>query len=614
MNINYLIIFTMPFLISFGLILFLAQRMKIISYNGYATLRRKGDEPMGMEMGGLSLFPIMIISMCSTLALPYMFHMNELYQRIGPAIMRVLQVLVGCAFLYLLGVKDDFHGTGTKTKIFVLLLVAAMFPASGLWINNLHGLFGIHDIPIWIGVPFTMLMTVLLTQLPSIIDSPDGLTAGTTTFIMMLFLALSVYGYHALSTIIASATIGVCMPYAICKIFSKKWKKTLIGSSGNLIQGYILSYLAVGMIRQCGDSLPEEFIMICIGIAFVPVADAVRVLNNRIFEGRDILKPDKNQLQHLFIRAGMPKKFVSAMTILVILGFTLMNVVCVHFKVGMTVAFVIDIIAWVLFRLLINWSIRRHEARFAHKKWDKEYGREAWEANVPSDILNRKILNYGTMGLPAEMLSENPQEFIPDGMSGFERVTKRLVDLLASLVCLILFSPLFLLCAILIKLDDGGPVIYKQERIGIFGRPFYIYKFRSMRTDAENAGPALSHAGGDDDPRLTKIGKFLRAHHLDELPQLWNVFNGDMAFVGYRPERKFYIDQIMEHDPRYAFLYQIRPGVTSYATLHYGYTDTMEKMLRRTELDLYYLKNRSWWFDIKVLCLTFTGIVFGKKF
>ena len=131
---------------------------------------------------------------------------------------------------------------------------------------------------------------------------------------------------------------------------------------------------------------------------------------------------------------------------------------------------------------------------------------------------------------------------------------------------------------------------------------------------AEKSGPALSHAGGDDDPRLTKVGRFLRAHHLDELPQLWNVFKGDMAFVGYRPERKFYIDQIMEEDPRYAFLYQIRPGVTSYATLYNGYTDTMEKMLRRLELDLYYLGHRSWWFDCKVLIMTFLNIIFGKRF
>jgi lipopolysaccharide/colanic/teichoic acid biosynthesis glycosyltransferase len=155
-------------------------------------------------------------------------------------------------------------------------------------------------------------------------------------------------------------------------------------------------------------------------------------------------------------------------------------------------------------------------------------------------------------------------------------------------------------------------VIYKQERIGRFGRPFDIYKFRSMRLDAETDGPALY--SGDDDPRLTKVGGFLRKHHLDELPQLWNVFIGDMAFVGYRPERKYYIDKIIEVDPRYAYLYQIRPGVTSYATLKNGYTDSLDKMLRRLEFDLYYLRHRSWWFDIKILFNTFTNIVFGKVF
>jgi len=229
-------------------------------------------------------------------------------------------------------------------------------------------------------------------------------------------------------------------------------------------------------------------------------------------------------------------------------------------------------------------------------------------------VLNApKIAEAKFGGLSQEAIKEVANtEMVIDGMSGFGRITKRLVDCGLSGMLLIVFSPLFLICFLAIKLSDRGPAIYKQERIGRFGRPFNIYKFRSMRTDAEAAGPALY--SGDDDPRLTKVGKFLRQHHLDELPQLWNVFIGDMAFIGWRPERKFYIDQIMEHDPRYYYLYQIRPGVTSYSTLKNGYTDTMEKMLRRLEFDLYYLRHRSWWFDIKILFATFMNIVFGKKF
>lgn len=207
---------------------------------------------------------------------------------------------------------------------------------------------------------------------------------------------------------------------------------------------------------------------------------------------------------------------------------------------------------------------------------------------------------------------EYDERFIPDGMNGFERNVKRIVDCMIAVILMILFSPLFLICYLVVKSEDGGPAIFKQERIGRFGRPFYIYKFRSMRLDAEKHGPAL-YAGGKDG-RLTRIGKFLREHHLDELPQLWNVFCGDMAFIGPRPERQFFIDQIMKEDPRYRFLFQIRPGVTSYATLYNGYTDTLEKMVRRLRYDLFYLEHRSWGFDFKILFMTFMSIVFGKKF
>ena len=191
---------------------------------------------------------------------------------------------------------------------------------------------------------------------------------------------------------------------------------------------------------------------------------------------------------------------------------------------------------------------------------------------------------------------------------------KRVLDFIIAAVCLVVFAPLFLICIVAIWLEDGAPTIFRQERIGLHGKPFYIYKFRSMTRDAEKDGPQLLLEGALNDPRLTRVGRFLRAHHLDELPQLWNVVRGDMAFIGYRPERKFYIDQIMERDPRYELLYKIRPGVTSYATLYNGYTDTIEKMLRRLELDLYYLEHQSMWFDTKVLFKTFISIVFGKKF
>ena len=189
-------------------------------------------------------------------------------------------------------------------------------------------------------------------------------------------------------------------------------------------------------------------------------------------------------------------------------------------------------------------------------------------------------------------------------------MTKRLFDIFASAFCIVVFSPLFAIIYVALKLTTTGPAIFRQERIGKDGQPFFIYKFRTMVVNDENDGmPMLAEP---DDERLTTIGKFLRQHHLDELPQLWNVLKGDMSFIGPRPERQYFINQIMEHDPRYVELYKIRPGVTSYATLYNGYTDTMEKMLRRLELDLYYLEHHSWQLDMQILMKTFLSIVSGK--
>ena len=193
-----------------------------------------------------------------------------------------------------------------------------------------------------------------------------------------------------------------------------------------------------------------------------------------------------------------------------------------------------------------------------------------------------------------------------DGMNGLERALKRLGDIVGAVVLLMVLSPVFLYIYIRQKMDASGPVIYSQERIGKGGRPFKIYKFRTMVVDAEKDGvPQLEQ---EDDPRLTDFGRSLRKHHLDELPQIWNVLKGDMSFVGYRPERKYFIDQILVHNPDYQLLYQVSPGVTSAATIQNGYTDTMEKMLRRLDMDLQYLRHRSLWLDIKILVKTLFNI------
>jgi lipopolysaccharide/colanic/teichoic acid biosynthesis glycosyltransferase len=191
-------------------------------------------------------------------------------------------------------------------------------------------------------------------------------------------------------------------------------------------------------------------------------------------------------------------------------------------------------------------------------------------------------------------------------------VIKRGFDIVFSLLSMIVFFIPIVVIYILIKSEDGGGVFFRQERIGLHGRPFILYKFRSMKVNAEvNQQPQLCE---EDDSRLTKIGAFLRNHHLDEFPQLWNILKGDMSFVGPRPERKYFIDKIMERDPSYEKLYQLRPGIFSMATLYNGYTNTMEKMLRRMYMDIDYLEKRSFTLDIKIICLTTWSIISGKKF
>lgn len=187
------------------------------------------------------------------------------------------------------------------------------------------------------------------------------------------------------------------------------------------------------------------------------------------------------------------------------------------------------------------------------------------------------------------------------------RCAKRAFDLIGALFSLVFLSPVLLVIILLQWFTSGGPAFFRQERIGKNGRPFKILKFRTMRVDAEENGPQLTQI--DDTCRCTPIGGFLRRHHLDELPQLWNVLVGDMSFVGYRPERKFFIDQILQHDPRYVQLYAMRPGITSEAAIYNGYTDTMEKMLRRLEMDLAYMDHASVFRDLSIIRQTFFSLL-----
>ena len=194
-------------------------------------------------------------------------------------------------------------------------------------------------------------------------------------------------------------------------------------------------------------------------------------------------------------------------------------------------------------------------------------------------------------------------------MEEWQYSVKRLFDIVLSVLALVILSPVFLITAIIVKCTSPGPIFFAQERIGYRGRPFKMHKFRSMYIDAEACGPALSR---DDDPRITPFGRFMRKVRLDEIPQFYNVLKGTMSIVGYRPERQFYIDQIVKRCPEYLLLQRIKPGITSWGQVKYGYASSVDEMCERLKYDLLYLENMSITTDLKILIYT-VGIIFQGR-
>ena len=200
-------------------------------------------------------------------------------------------------------------------------------------------------------------------------------------------------------------------------------------------------------------------------------------------------------------------------------------------------------------------------------------------------------------------------QITPDLMPAWQQSVKRIIDIVASLIAMVVLIPVYIFVAVGVKLSSKGPFLYSQERVGLNGTPFHMHKFRTMFKNAENAGPQLS---SDNDPRITKFGKFLRKVRLDETPQFYTVLKGDMSLVGPRPERQYYIDKIVKEAPHYRLLQKVKPGITSWGQVKYGYAMNVDEMIKRLKYDLLYIENMSLFVDFQIMIFTILTLFRGR--
>lgn len=345
----------------------IVPKILLISYK-----KRLFDEPDARKvhttpvprLGGLSFFPVILITMCLVMGLRY--YLGYPVENIPPVqvLCEFLFLAVGCMMLYLIGVTDDLIGVGYRYKIIVQILAALLLVWSGEWFNSLGGLFGIYSLPVWLGVPFTLLVVVCITNAINLIDGIDGLASGLSCIALTVLGVMCAIQGEYIFALLAASTFGVIVPFWFYNVFgnAQRGHKLFMGDVGSLTLGYIISLLVIHLSREdIADGVDGQTnLTVAFSTLIVPLFDVVRVVLHRLRKGRNPFLPDKNHFHHKLLRTGLTPHQVMTTILFIALAFVALNRMLVS-SLGLTWLLILDIVLWTLMQLGINAAIRQRQ-------------------------------------------------------------------------------------------------------------------------------------------------------------------------------------------------------------------------------------------------------------
>lgn len=350
----------LSFLLSISLASIVIPRILLVSYKKKlfdVPNRRKVHKVPIPRLGGVSFFPVLLISLGLSMGVRFLLHCPIIHLDVDILFVRFMFLVVGLTMLYLVGVLDDLVGVSYEYKFLVQIISACLFPLSNLWINSLGGLFGIYDLPAWFGMPFTVFVVVYITNAINLIDGIDGLASGLSCISLGVLGCFCIYFNHFVYAMLAFSMLGVLIPFWCYNVYGRAehCRKIFMGDAGSLTLGYTVSFIVIHLCMNAEGYAPHGMIMIAFSTLIIPVLDIIRVVMSRIRMGRNPFLPDKNHIHHKFLRTGMRVRWVMASLLSLSLLFVALNVAFVRYvNINITVLFLLDLFLWVVLHLLLN--------------------------------------------------------------------------------------------------------------------------------------------------------------------------------------------------------------------------------------------------------------------